>query len=167
MSRRKKITLAVSATTLALGLSLGATTMASATSTPPPAPSARTEATQAPKAEAGHGKAEHIAAALASKLGVDEAKVLEALRTFRDANKTDDSAKEAALAKSLAASLGIDEAKVTAAIHELHSKHQKTDHTAALKTRLDKAVTSGKLTQAEADAVAKAVEKGVFGGARK
>ncbi|RAX47539.1 hypothetical protein DQ354_00740 [Arthrobacter sp. AQ5-06] len=35
---------------------------------------------------------------------------------------------------------------------------------AALKTRLDQAVTDGKLTQAEADAVTKAVQNGVIGG---
>jgi len=70
---------------------------------------------------------------------------------------------EAELAKSLASSLGIDEAKVTAALDELKSEAQ-AKHAAALKTKLDKAVSSGTLTQAEADAVTKAVEKGVIGG---
>jgi hypothetical protein len=70
---------------------------------------------------------------------------------------------EAALAKSLAESLGIDEAKVTAALEELRNEAQ-SERAAALKTRLDKAVADGKLTQAEADAVTKAVEQGVIGG---
>jgi hypothetical protein len=113
------------------------------------------------------------AAELATKLGVDEAKVTEALQAFREANKPttppaegekpDAATREAALAKSLAASLGIDEAKVTAALDELRTAEQ-AEHAAALKTRLDKAVTDGKLTQAEADAVTKAVEAGVIGG---
>ena len=72
-------------------------------------------------------------------------------------------ARDAALAKSLAASLGIDEAKVTAALDELRTAAQ-ADRAAALKTRLDQAVTDGKLTQAEADAVTKAVQNGVIGG---
>ena len=106
---------------------------------------------------------------LAAKLGVDEAKVTDALKAFRDANKPsaapaegtkpDRAAMEAALAKSLAESLGIEESKVTAALEELRTEAQ-SDRAAALKTRLDKAVADGKLTQAEADAVTKAVEQG-------
>jgi hypothetical protein len=104
---------------------------------------------------------------------VDQAKLEDALRAFRDANrpparnadgtKPDRTAKEAALAASLAKSLGIDEAKVKAALEELRTQAQ-TDRSAALKGRLDQAVKDGTLTQAEADAVAKAVEKGVIGG---
>ncbi len=40
----------------------------------------------------------------------------------------------------------------------------KTERAAALKSRLNEAVKAGTLTQAEADAVTKAVEKGVIGG---
>ena len=97
----------------------------------------------------------------------------EALQAFREANKPttppaegtkpDRAARDAALAKSLAESLGIEESKVTAALEELRTAAQ-ADRAAALKTRLDKAVTDGTLTQAEADAVTKAVEKGVIGG---
>jgi hypothetical protein len=110
-------------------------------------------------------------------LGVDEAKVTDALKAFREANKPttpptegtegtkpDRAAHEAALAKSLAAALGIDESKVTAALEEIRTAAQE-ERAAALKTRLDKAVADGKLTQAEADAVTKAVEAGVIGGA--
>jgi hypothetical protein len=125
----------------------------------------------------GHGKGGERGAAqaaeLAAKLGVDEAKVTEALQAFREANKPttppaegtkpDRATQDAALAKSLAESLGIEESKVTAALEELRTAAQ-TERAAALKTRLDAAVTDGTLTQAEADAVAKAVEKGVIGG---
>jgi hypothetical protein len=113
------------------------------------------------------------ASELAARLGVDEAKVTEALKAFREANKPttrpaegqkpDRAAMEAALAKSLAESLGIEESKVTAALEELRTEAQ-SDRAAALKTRLDKAVSDGTLTQGEADAVTKAVEKGVIGG---
>jgi len=72
-------------------------------------------------------------------------------------------APSAALAASLAKSLGIDEAKVKTALEELRTQAQ-SDRAAALKGRLDQAVKDGTLTQAEADAVTKAVEKGVIGG---
>jgi hypothetical protein len=67
------------------------------------------------------------------------------------------------LAKSLAESLGIEESKVTSALEELRAA-ERSERAAALKSRLDKAVADGKLTQAEADAVTKAVENGVIGG---
>jgi hypothetical protein len=73
---------------------------------------------------------------------------------------------DAALAKSLAGKLGIDEAKVSAALTEIRAAAQ-AERAAALKTRLDKAVSEGTLTQAEADAVTKAVEKGVIGGGNR
>ena len=41
---------------------------------------------------------------------------------------------------------------------------EQANHAAALKSRLDQAVKDGTLTQAEADAVTKAAEKGVIGG---
>jgi hypothetical protein len=109
---------------------------------------------------------------------VEEVKVTDALKAFREANKPaagtekakpaegtrpDPAVQQAELAKSLAAALGVDEAKVTAALAELRTADQ-ADRAAALKTRLDQAVTDGKLTQAEADAVTKAVENGVIGG---
>ena len=121
---------------------------------------------------------QELAKTLAVKLGVSEAKVTEALKAFRDDNKPagdptpgnrpvpgtarpDPAARDAALAKSLAKSLGIDEAKVTKAIDEIRATRQ-AGRAAALKTKLDAAVNAGTLTQAEADAVTKAVEKGVI-----
>ena len=61
--------------------------------------------------------------------------------------------------------LGVEESKVTAALEEIRAAAQ-AERAAALKTRLDTAVSDGTLTQTEADAVTKAVEKGVIGGGR-
>ncbi|MFF2840879.1 MULTISPECIES: hypothetical protein [unclassified Paenarthrobacter] len=182
MSRTKRITLGVAAGALALGAGLGVTSMATAATTPTPSATSSADATT-PSDHAGkpgghgHGRdGGKIAQELATKLGVDETKVSDALKAFREANKPttpptegtegtkpDPSAHEAALAKSLASALGVDEAKVTTALQEIRSEGQ-AERAAALKTRLDKAVTDGKLTQAEADAVTKAVEAGVIGG---
>lgn len=192
MARTRRITLGLTATALALGAGIGVAGMASATTTPTPTPSSSTSAdagTSTAPADGQGGRGGHgghggfglggdHAAELATKLGVDQTKLTDALKAFRDANKPaagtekgmpadgtrpDPSAMQAELAKSLAASLGIDEAKVTAALEELRAAEQ-TEHAAELKTRLDKAVTDGKLTQAEADAVTKAVQNGVIGG---
>ena len=67
------------------------------------------------------------------------------------------------MAKALAEKLGLAEDKVATALTELREAHQ-AERAAALKERLDAAVQDGTLTQAEADAVTKAVEKGVIGG---
>ncbi|MGR0162193.1 Clp protease N-terminal domain-containing protein [Paenarthrobacter nitroguajacolicus] len=186
MSKTKRITLGVAAGALALGAGLGATSIATAATTPSPSSTASPSATTSGDATTpsdrggkpgGHGHDRgQIAAELATKLGVDEAKVTDALKAFREANKPatpptegtegtkpDHTAQEAALAKSLAEALGVDEAKVTTALEEIRAAGQ-AERSAALKTRLDKAVTDGKLTQAEADAVTKAVEAGVIGG---
>ncbi|MFJ6358419.1 hypothetical protein [Pseudarthrobacter oxydans] len=182
MSRTKKMTLGLSAAALALGAGIGVAGMASATTTPTPTPSASASADGSTSTMPG-GMGKHggrggergiaQASALAEKLGVEEAKVTEALQAFRDANKPagppaegekpDAATREAALAKSLTESLGIEESKVTAALEELRSERQ-AEKAAGLKTRLDQAVADGKLTQAEADAVTKAVENGVIGG---
>ena len=186
MSRTKRITLGLTAGALALGAGLGVTGMASAAETPTPSAtasaSASTDGTAATDSgkRGGHkgGDRGQLAADLATKLGVEEAKVTEAIQAFRDANKPtaaadgtapaegtrpDRSAMDAAMAKSLAESLGVEESKVTAALEEIRAAGQ-AERAAALKTRLDTAVTDGKLTQAEADAVTKAVEAGVIGG---
>ena len=119
-----------------------------------------------------------MASGLAEKLGVDESKLSDALDTFRKANKPterptdgskqdgtkpDRTAMDAALAKSLADSLGIEESKVTTALEELRAAAQ-TERASELKSRLDTAVGDGTLTQSEADAVTKAIEKGVIDG---
>ena len=175
--------LSLSAGAVALGAGFGVTEMAVATTaTPTPTPtSSSPSGIPAPdrhmlgrgKHGHGHGDRGGQAAALAAKLGVDEAKVAEALRAFREANrpagprtdgrKPDRAAMEAALAASLAKSLGIDEAKVKTALEELRTEAQK-NRAAALKPRRDQAGADGTLTQA--DAVTKAVEQGVIGGGR-
>jgi hypothetical protein len=179
MSRRKRVALGLSAAALAASAAIGVAGMASATTTTP-APSPSSSAGTDAGSGTGHdGMGRHgarggvQASALAEKLGIDESKVADALKAFREANKPsgppadgqkpDASARDAALAKSLADSLGIDEAKVTAALQELRTEEQ-AERAAGLKSRLDQAVAAGKLTQAEADAVTKAVQNGVIGG---
>jgi len=176
MSRTKRITLGITAGALALGAGLGVTGMASAATTPSPsAPSSTsTDSSASTDGFRGHKRDRgQIAADLASKLGVDEAKVAEAIQAFREANrpttaptegtKPDRTAQDAAMAKSLATALGVDESKVTAALTEIRTA-ERAERAAVLKTRLDTAVKDGVLTQAEADAVTKAVERGVIGG---
>lgn len=127
----------------------------------------------------GGNRSAEIASGLAKKLGVDETKLSDALKTYREANQptkrtegtttksdrstSDRSTSDEAMAKSLAKSLGIEESKVTTALAELRSEGR-SERAAGLKSTLDKAVTDGKLTQAEADAVTKAVEQGLIDG---
>ena len=119
---------------------------------------------------------------LASKLGVDEAKLRDAMSAVRDDLKNDlkdlrDAAKDnpttpdrqamrdqmqQKLADALAAQLGIDSSKVSSALADLEAAHE-AERDQALTDRLDQAVKDGKLTQAEADAVKKAVDAGVIG----
>lgn len=127
----------------------------------------------------GQGSAmrgDQAAGQLAEALGLDETKVSEALATardaLRDAHQADTSGtrptleeRRAELAAELANALGIDEAKVTEALTALDATRDAT-RAAALQERLGQAVTEGKLTQAEADAVEKAVDTGVMGGGR-
>jgi hypothetical protein len=188
----KVVVASAAAGALALGVGVGIAGFASAdpTTTPSPNPSASAPADPGPggpgrdghRGGPGRGVADtDLAEQLAEKLGVTEAKVTTALQEIRDANRpakpstapsADPSAKptrpdpaerDAALAKALAGKLGVDEAKVTKALDEIKAARQ-ADRAAELKTRLDAAVKAGTLTQAEADAVTKAVEKGVIGG---
>ena len=116
-------------------------------------------------------RGEQLADQLATKLGVPKDKVATALLEIREANAPttrpdpnqppDLAERDTALAKALAAKLNIDEAKVKAALDEIRAERQATE-AAALKERLDAAVKAGTLTQAEADAVQKAVTKGVI-----
>ncbi|HEY5820697.1 MAG TPA: hypothetical protein VIT20_01885 [Propionibacteriaceae bacterium] len=180
----KKTLVTAAAGIAALGAGLGIAGLASADPTASPTPSATSTASGAPSGKAdprggggpgrgGHGDhQEALAKELATKLGLDEAKVADALKAVREENrpttkptpgtaKPDRSADDAALAKALAGKLGVDEAKVKTALDEIRAARA-TERTAALKTKLDTAVKAGTLTQAEADAVAKAVDKGVI-----
>lgn len=168
----KKTAVAVAAGVLALGAGVGIAGVASADPTPNPNPTAT--GTPTPGTERGgpgggrHRGGVRDVSELASLLGVTEAKLTEALQAIREERRTNpppaDQTREqrdAALATSLAEKLGVEEAKVTAALAEVRAAHQ-AEHAAALKERLDAAVADGTLTQAEADAVTKAVEQGVI-----
>jgi ABC-type amino acid transport substrate-binding protein len=176
----KKTAVAVAAAVLSLGAAgVGIAGVASADPTPTPSPSASASGTPtpgtgaAPDGRHGHGFRDgEFASELASKLGVSQDKVEAALQAFWEENRPtakpsdqttppDPAARDAALAKALAAKLGVDEAKVTKALDEIRTARQ-AERAAALKTRLDKAVADGTLTQAEADAVTKAVQQGVI-----
>jgi hypothetical protein len=116
-------------------------------------------------------RGEQLAQQLASKLGVTQDKVAAALLEIREENqptarpdpsqRPDLAERDAAIATALAAKLNIEEAKVKAALDEIRSERQVAE-AAALKERLDAAVAAGTLTQAEADAVQKAVDRGVI-----
>jgi DNA-binding transcriptional regulator YdaS (Cro superfamily) len=189
MNRTRRTTaVAVATGALALGVGIGAATIASADPTPTPSTSPSVTPSQpdanGTPAKAGGGpghrggrglmQAEN-AKALADKLGVSEAKVTDALKAFREANRPakpkqdrtdpgnrpDPAVRDAAMAKSLASALGVSEAKVKTAIEEVRSA-ARAERATALKTRLDAAVKAGTLTQAEADAVTKAVDQGVI-----
>ncbi|MFT3971764.1 MAG: hypothetical protein QM695_16170 [Micropruina sp.] len=188
MSRSTKIAVASTAVgLLALGgaLSIAGQASADPTTSPSSSPSAAppNPGTGKDGHRGGPGRGPHdsdLAQKLAEKLGVDQAKVTEALKAAREANKPtsrpstgaspserpkrpDPATRDAALAKQLAEKLGIPEANVAKALDEIRAERQ-TERAAELKNRLDAAVKDGTLTQAEADAVTKAVEKGVIGG---
>jgi ABC-type amino acid transport substrate-binding protein len=188
----KVVVASAAAGALALGIGVGVAGLASADPTTTPSANPSVSAPAAP-GWGGHGPDGHrggpgrgafegdLAKQLAEKLGVTEADVTKALQEVRDADRPampstapssdpsakptrpDPAAREAALAKALAEKLGVDEARVTKAFDEIRAARQ-ADRAAELKTRLDTAVKDGTLTQAEADAVTKAVEKGVIGG---
>lgn len=191
MSRTTKVVVASTAAgVLALGVGVGIAGLASADPTSSPSSKPSASSTTGPgRGGPGHGHRGgpgrgafdgDLAKQLAEKLGVDQAKVTEALQAVREANKPtsrpstgaspserpnrpDPATRDATLAKQLAEKLGVTEATVTKALEEIRAERQ-SDRAAALKSRLDEAVKAGTLTQAEADAVTKAVEKGVIGG---
>jgi len=75
--------------------------------------------------------------------------------------------RQAALAEGLAKELGISVDKVTAALEKVQGQldeQAKADRLSRLKTELDQAVTDGKLTRAQADAIYAAAQAGVLPG---
>jgi hypothetical protein len=73
--------------------------------------------------------------------------------------------RQAALAEGLAKELGLPVDKVTAALEKVQGQldeQAKADRLARLKTELDQAVTDGKLTRAQADAIYAAAQAGVL-----
>ena len=118
------------------------------------------------------------AAALATKLGLTEAKVTAALEKVRAAQKpsappaqgatptdTERQAREKARVTALAKELGVSEAKVQAALDAIRADRE-ADRKAELSTRLDTAVKAGTLTAADKASVLKAFDAGVLGGGR-
>ena len=186
----KRTVLGASMGVVALGAVAGVAGFASAAPTPAPTPTAPSSGATAPAQPGpggrggGHGPGQRdggqLAAQLGTKLGLDRSKVATALEQVRDANRPktrpspgtapaprDPAADDAALAKALAPKLGVDEAKVKTALDEIRAARE-ADRAKALDERLAAAVKARTLTQAEADAVRKAAEKGVigFGGPR-
>lgn len=159
-----------------VGLSVAGTAFADPSAAPSTATApGTTSSTQGQGPRGDHHKREtEMAAQLAQKLGVDQAKVTDALQALRadrhkqgsgqqttPGQRPDPAARQAELAKELAARLGLDEAKVNQALTEIRDAN-KAKRQAAFRTRLDDAVTAGKLTRAEADAVLKAADAGVI-----
>ena len=119
----------------------------------------------------GMGKGADLSA-LATKLGVDETKLEDAIKAVRNelrasrtpgqgATKPDPATMQDELATKLASTLGIDAAKVKAAFADLRATHE-AEEQKAFDDRLAQAVKDGTLTQAEADAVKKAAKAGVI-----
>lgn len=122
----------------------------------------------------------NMAAKLAEKLGLDQTRVADAIEAAQDATRPTDrdagtrlteaqrEAVHEAFVQELASQLGSDQATVSKALDEIRAEAD-TQRKADLQTRLDKAVSDGKLTKAEADAVLKAAEAGIigFGGGRR
>jgi hypothetical protein len=174
------------AAVLGIGVATVAQADDSATSTSTPSPTS-TSSTDANRGWGmGHVKggmmgrgarADELAADLASKLGIAQAKVKDAITAVRGDLKgnlakgerpsaTDRAAMRSAFATALARELGIDTAKVTKALDDIQTERQAArfaEHETELKARLAAAVTDGKLTQAEADAVLKAAKAGIIG----
>lgn len=141
MRRPKKIALvgAGAAGLLAIGISVPA--FAAANDTPSPAPSSSSSASASPGADKGSN--------------------------WQDKAKQAREDRQEKLAAALAKELGIDQKKVSDALTKVQkdlASDAKSEHADALKDRLAKAVKDGKLTQAQADAIIAAAEKGVLPG---
>ena len=167
---------------------LGAS-QALADTTPTPSASSTTQSGEAPSIDAPAGRGERggpwhgkggmkgaDASALATALGIDEAKVKAAIEKVREANKPSEKpaegmkpteaereARQTAYIAELAKELGVTTDKVTAAIDKVRAAHEAERQT-ALSDKLDAAVKAGTLTEADKASVLKAVEAGVLGG---
>ncbi len=172
MKTSHRIALATGAAAIGLSGAIGVASLAQAdaTASPTTTPTAGSTAHPGQHGRMGGAGQAQFAQQLAEKLGLDTDTVSTALDKVRDAQRPtekpttrpDPAERQAALAKALAAELGVDEAKVTEALAALHTQAD-ADRQAAFDERLQKAVTDGTLTQAEADAVKKAADAGVIG----
>lgn len=188
MTPKKKAASVAAATAAAAAIGFGVSGAAQAdTTTPTPSPTATSTRGSGDaggsSSRAGHGPGGRHGgglgrgvdlSSLATKLGVDQAKLETALAAVRDEMRPADGVKPDAtttpdptvrdneLATKLASKLGIDVAKVRAALTGLRTAAE-ADRSKAFDDKLATAVTDGKLTQAEADAVKKAAAAGVIG----
>ena len=118
------------------------------------------------------------AAALATRLGLTEAKVSAALAKVRTAQQpatppapgtrpteAERQAREKAMAAALAKELGVSQAKVQSALDAIEAD-RKASHKSELSSRLDAAVQAGTLSAADKASVRKAFDAGVLGGGR-
>lgn len=140
----KKFTLAAAGGLTAVAISSGAMAYAQTEVSPEVATTQETPAAE--QQRDGEGKI----AKLADKLGVTTEELTEALKTVKEqegGNK----------AQQLADALGIEESKVEQALVEDSAEQRKV-----LETRLDAAVTEGKLTEEDKASVLKAYDAGVF-----
>ncbi|MEN3610076.1 hypothetical protein [Plantactinospora sp. ZYX-F-223] len=146
LSRKKVLGGLMAAGVLTVGLAAPAVAFAEDGTTPAPTPSASAESgTTAPE----HGKrwAEQrgkLAEQLAAELGVPQDKVEAALAKIKEQHRAEWKDRVEQRGK------GTPDAR------------SKADREAMLKERLDKAVSDGKLTQEQADAILAAVKAGVF-----
>lgn len=193
MTTTKKLAGVAAAGAAATAIALGASGVARADTATPTTTASTTAATTSsptnPSATDGHlghglgsghrggfGDDEHLAA-LATRLGVDKSALSTALGAVRDemrptagttgtrpapGTRPDVDAMQKQVATALAKKLGIATTKVETALSELRSAHD-ADLSTAFSDRLAQAVKDQKLTQAEADAVAKAAKVGVIG----
>ncbi len=173
-----------------VGAAIGVAGIADAAPSPTPAAPTSGASASAEPGPGGPGGRGHrhddngaLAQQLATKLGLDQAKVATALQEVREANRPasrptagstpgpgaqprDRAADDAILAAALAPKLGVDEAKIKTALAEIRAART-ADQAKALDDKLAAAVKAGTLTQAEADAVAKAVNQGVIAVGRR
>lgn len=182
----KKIALGIASSVIVLGSGFAAATIASADApTPTPTPSQSwqrgggygrmggTATTTTPGAGMMNGTGYGAVANseyLAGKLGVSQDAVTAAMQKYhatnpvqtrgRDLTTAPQDAQHADLAAFLAKELNVPEATVLSALNT-QSDVRQADRTADLKVSLDQAVTDGRLTQAQADAILKAHDAGV------
>ena len=204
-SRRVRAVAAIGGTAVAAGLGLGGLAIANAqdsgapaaaTSSSAPAADAGSSAPGGSSAPAGSsdpgsstpgqggpgrgdydGMRGEQAKELAAALGVDEARVTQALTEIRDEQRSqngdakpttppseaDRQARRDEMAGKLAEKLGVDKAKVTDALDKAEARHRQQEAT-RMTSRLDQAVAAGTLTEADKASVLKAVQAGVLGG---
>ncbi|KRF22213.1 hypothetical protein [Phycicoccus sp. Soil802] len=184
VSKSMKLAAAGGVAAVAAGIGASAA-MADSTARPTPSGTSTSAPSQASPGRGGPGGGGHHggpggldAAALATKLGLTEAKVTAALEKLRAAQQpssppaqgsqatdAERQAREKARVTALAKELGVSQVKVQAALDAIKADREASRRT-ELTTRLDAAVKAGTLSAADRAAVLKAVDAGVLGGGR-